>query len=68
MSTNIAAGCEQKPFNHSYDCGVKINRVDTLFNDDFASGVCTIRITDGQNQYNNLCYHNPSPGNNVFIS
>jgi hypothetical protein len=67
LSTNIAAGCEATPFDHSEGCGVKINRVDILFSDSFGD-TCNVKIIDGDPNYNGLCYHNPTMDRNVFFS
>ena len=72
LSTNVAAGCEKQPSNHTDDCGV---RWGNLFI--FTSNVtgCTSEITEGSTQgnwvdkeNNGLCYHNPSDVFNVFNS
>lgn len=66
LSTNIAAGCEERPFNHTEMCGVKWGKVDILFAEGFSN--CGIDIIEGEAKYDGLCYHNPSEDNNVFFS
>lgn len=66
LSTNIAAGCEEKPFNHTEWCGVKWGKKDILFGDGFLN--CTKNIMEGDSEFNGLCYHNPNVDQNVFFS
>ena len=67
LSTNIAAGCETQVTATVGSCAVEfIPGVMTIF----VSGVsaCTTSVEDGSKDYNYLCYHNPTPSNNVFTS
>jgi hypothetical protein len=67
LSTNIAAGCEEKPHNSTDTCGVLWTKGTILF----INGVtddCTKKVIDGSDQGNGLCYHNPSDSYNVFFS
>jgi hypothetical protein len=67
MSTNIAAGCEEKANYGEYICGVKWGEgAFTLFTD--AIFACKTKVVDGSGEYDSLCYHNPTSENNVFIS
>lgn len=72
LSTNIAAGCEEKPSNSTDYCGVKFGKSFI-----FTSAIygCTSIIPDGSmignlvdGENNGLCYHNPSADYNVFHS
>lgn len=72
LSTNIAAGCEEKPTNSTQTCGVK-NGHSFIFTS--ATYGCTSVIGDGSltgnlvdSENNGLCYHNPSADYNVFLS
>jgi hypothetical protein len=67
LSTNIAAGCEEKPFNLVEGCGVKWSKGQILFVDGVSDN-CTKKVTSGDANYNGLCYHNPSESYNVFFS
>lgn len=66
LTTNIAAGCEEKPFDFSERCGVKWSKGQILFDDSFEN--CTKDIINGASDYNQLCYHNPYDHYNVFYS
>jgi hypothetical protein len=71
LSTNIAAGCEEKPFGHSDQCGVKWGKK-IIFTLTMTN--CGTKIVEGQesgadaDEYNKLCYHNPYESYNVFYS
>lgn len=67
MSTNIAAGCEEKPYGYTDVCGVRGTKGQTLFNDSLGDA-CSKKIIDGSGEANGLCYHNPSDSYNVFYS
>ena len=66
LSTNIAAGCEKVPFSNVENCGVKWGKL-VLFGEEGYSN-CSNKIIEGKNSYDNLCYHNPNEGFNVFNS
>ena len=66
LSTNIAAGCEEQPFNLTDRCGVKWTKGQVLFDNGFDN--CTKEIISGDSKYNKLCYHNPYESYNVFYS
>ena len=66
LSTSIAAGCEEKPFDYTDMCGVKWSKDNILFAEGFSN--CTKDIIPGDTEYNGLCYHNPSDNYNVFFS
>jgi hypothetical protein len=70
ISTNIAAGCEEKPslYNDSVSaCGVKWAADVYIFTENIDG--CNRKLVDGQQgEYNGLCYHNPSDNYNVFYS
>lgn len=74
LSTNIAAGCEEKPFNLTDECGVKWGKK-IIFTESMLN--CGTKIVEGQEKgtdsddpdyYNKLCYHNPYESYNVFYS
>lgn len=72
LSTNIAAGCEEKPFNLTDDCGVKWGKK-IIFTENMTG--CTSKVVQGSvtdnmvdKENNGLCYHNPSDNYNVFMS
>ena len=65
LSTNIAAGCEEKPYNNTDACGVLWDR-NTIFHS--KENGCAREIVDGDGTYNKLCYHNPYESYNVFYS
>ena len=65
LSTNIAAGCEEKPFNNTSECGVKWAKK-IIFTESMNG--CTTKIVSGDSEYDKLCYHNPDGGYNVFYS
>ena len=67
MSTNIAAGCEEKPFGNTDMCGVKWSKGQILFSD-IPGTICTKKVIDGSSEANGLCYHNPYDSYNVFYS
>lgn len=63
LSTNIAAGCE-KIATSGDGCGFQFG--DYIV---FKSGSeCTYPVTEGNNMFNNICYHNPSADSNLFNS
>ena len=64
LSTNIAAGCELYPTEYAGDSFVVEFGGDILLSDK----PCDKIIQDGENEYNNLCYHVPFDDFNVFIS
>lgn len=67
LSTNIAAGCEEKPFGNTGDCGVKWSKGVFIFTESISG--CNHKVTDGADrEYNSLCYHNPESSYNVFYS
>lgn len=65
LSTNIAAGCEETPFNNTDKCGVLGGpKGQTIFTEEILG--CDKKIIGGY--YNGLCYHNPYDDYNVFFS
>jgi hypothetical protein len=67
LSTNIAAGCEEKPFGNTSECGVKWSKGIFIFAEKMNG--CNRKLVDGQQgEYNGLCYHNPTSNYNVFYS
>ena len=70
LSTNIAAGCEEKPSAHSgveTACGVKWSAGVYVFTEEMDG--CNRKLVNGQQgEYNGLCYHNPTNNYNVFYS
>ena len=65
LNTNIAAACEERPFNHTDHCGVLWGH-SIIFTSSMTG--CSSEVIDGTPQYNGLCYHNPSESYNVFMS
>lgn len=67
ISTNIAAGCEEKTNLPSYNlCGLKWGKK-VLFTDELSA--CTTKFSSaGTNPYDGLCYHNPDSNYNLFNS
>lgn len=67
ISTNIAAGCEEKSNLPSYNsCGLKWGKK-TLFTDELA--VCTTKFSAVEDSpFDGLCYHNPNSDYNLFNS
>ena len=63
LSTNIAAGCDYVPTNQSEGCGVQWGH-NWIFTSELS---CSTPITEGDPDYNGICYHNPTD-NNVFYS
>ena len=68
LSTNIAAGCEEKRVTHAkdeYGCGYKLN---DRFNEVVFTSIngCNTPYDDGE--YNQLCYHTPEESFNLFTS
>jgi hypothetical protein len=66
LSTSIAAGCEEKPFNQTSDCGVQGPKGQTLFSTEING--CKKKVISGSAEANGLCYHNPYDNYNVFFS
>lgn len=64
LSTNIAAGCEEKPFNNTDMCGVRGPKGQIIFTEEILD--CKKKIIEGSND--GLCYHNPYETYNVFFS
>lgn len=65
LSTSIAAGCEEKPYNNTDNCGVLFGRK-TIFLEDMTG--CASKIPNEDPSYNKLCYHVPYENYNVFYS
>lgn len=66
LSTNIAAGCEEKPVFNTDPChGVSWGK-QIIFTSESLG--CTSVVPEGMDEYNRLCYHNPSADYNVFNS
>ena len=73
LNTNIAAGCEKRPFNQGDGCGVLWGNI-VIFtgtmndceNNPVVEGSTKGNIVDKNN--NGLCYHNPSQDFNVLYS
>lgn len=66
LSTNIAAGCEQKnELQSGGTCGHKWGK-STIFTEEVTG--CKKKVTDGSGDYNGLCYHVPNESYNVFNS
>lgn len=70
LSTNIARDCEGEPVNNATKgtCGIPGSGGDFLFTDGVSG--CTIdwKGLTGVDDYNGLCYHNPTDNNNLFNS
>lgn len=66
LSTNIAAGCESKVDTQAKnECGILFDP-QILFDNTVSN--CTRILTDGKNEFNNLCYHVPYDSMNAFYS
>ena len=66
LSTSVAS-CEVPAESMMYECAVEfIPGVMYLF-DGQVSG-CTTPVEDGSEEDNGICYHVPTPSNNVFGS
>ena len=68
LSTNIAAGCEEKTHLPAIDsCGWKPDPKwpGTIFTDP-TDGICT--QTPAGTKYDALCYHVPTEAYNLFVS
>lgn len=65
LSTNIAAGCEEKPYNYTDTCGVLWGKK-TIFLQEMNG--CASKIENEDPSYNKLCYHVPIDTYNVFYS
>lgn len=66
LNTNIAAGCEEKPDTQGDGCGKQVGR-SIIFTDGINDN-CNSHITEGKNEFNNICYHNPFETYNLFFS
>ena len=71
LTTNIAAGCESQDVNASTinSCGLDFSGLQVFIVG--MTGCSHIQVEDpdgdGDGEYANICYHNPS-GNNIFNS
>lgn len=65
LSTSIAAGCEEKPYEQTDYCGVLWGNVTIFMSKETG---CANLIKDEDPDYNKLCYHVPSESYNVFYS
>lgn len=66
MSTSIAAGCEAIiDTSLGGQCGLDFGKY-TVFLEDVNG--CDREVIDGNNEFNNLCYHVPTSDNNLFNS
>lgn len=66
LNTNIAAGCEIQVNTQTDRCGA-IKGHSIIFNTSVADN-CRSIIIDGDNQHDNVCYHNPKDEMNLFFS
>lgn len=65
LCTGIASTCEVKTYHPSNGvCGYKFGGL-FIFTDEIKG--CTTKIVEGE-EYDGLCYHNPSEDNNLFNS
>ena len=64
-STSIAAGCQYEADVVMYECGIEYD-TDMLFILDVEA--CNLPVEMMSGVFDEICYHNPSPGNNVFTS
>ena len=62
MSTSVAAGCEKIALNDKGEVQWGTLKIFTQTMD------CRDQIIEGDDQYNKLCYHNPTDNYNVFYS
>ena len=65
-STSIAAGCTYEADAALYACGIEYDSW-TLFSSNLGD-VCSLPVENVGGQWDEVCYHNPSIGNNVFTS
>lgn len=72
LNTNIAAGCEKTPSDHTDECGVRWGHI-IIFTSSLTA--CENNpVVEGSTVGNmvkdndGLCYHNPSENFNVFFS
>ena len=66
MSTNIAAGCENKVTNATLNtCAYISSGGIATFTDELVN-VCDFTSSDGK--WDGFCYHNPDGGPNIFNS
>ena len=65
-STSIAAGCKYEAEAELYKCGIQYDSW-TLF-DSKLTDICDLPVESTGGQWDEVCYHNPSIGNNVFTS
>ena len=63
LSTSIALGCEFAAHHAQDQCAFEEPYFgEFIFVND---AVCTVKVPDG---YDGLCYHVPSPSQNIFVS
>ena len=65
LSTNIAAGCGVSTNFGVDQCGYQFTVGIVIFTQ--ANNGCEKKISPGEN-YNGICYHNPSDTNNLYSS
>lgn len=65
LSTNIAAGCEYSTNFAMNQCGYKFAPGVIVFTEENTG--CGKKVLADEN-YNGICYHNPSDANNLYSS
>lgn len=69
LSTNIAGDCETKTNNPSNNtCGMTASGLGTVFLDTMSGCSWKVVATDGDGEFNGICYHVPTGDNNLFNS
>jgi len=64
LSSNIAAVCAVGTNFGEEQCGYKFTPSMSIFLTDVDA--CGVEIVDGSDQYNGICYHNPSDVKRLF--
>lgn len=64
LSANIAAGCMHKTNHQENVCGYSIPGVGAVF----TTTVTGCTYTEESENYNGICYHNPSDDGKLFTS
>lgn len=66
LSTSVAS-CEVQVESMMYECAVEFVPGVYFMFDDQVNG-CNFPVEDGSEEANGICYHVPTPSNNVFGS
>lgn len=68
LSTNIATGCEHEASHAQDACAYYAEYTDGIVIPIFLNDVAACKFKKMDEEYNGICYHNPSSLNNVFTS